>query len=130
RVRVACGVVKIVRVLFIFIVAYRLVRDLTTFLFIQLLFVALFILVGYLGFSYVRRSEQSSLWVGMAKEAAHQLGTPISSLMGWTELLKSGELEPEQQKAAVREIEDDIERLKRVASRFSDIGSLPKLEVT
>ena len=114
---------------FIFYDDSQLVRELTIFPYIQLLFVALFILVGYLGFSYVRRSEQSSLWVGMAKEAAHQLGTPISSLMGWTELLKTGDLPPEQQHTAVQEIEDDIDRLKRVASRFSDIGSLPKLEV-
>lgn len=107
----------------------RLVRELTIFPYVQLLFVGLFILVGYLGFSYVRRSEQSSLWVGMAKEAAHQLGTPISSLMGWTELLKSESLASDQQRTAVEEIENDIVRLKRVASRFSDIGSLPKLEV-
>ena len=60
-----------------------LVARLRWFPYIQLLFVGLFVLVGYFGFSYIRRSEQSSLWVGMAKEAAHQLGTPISSLMGW-----------------------------------------------
>ncbi|MEX1055343.1 MAG: HAMP domain-containing sensor histidine kinase [Rhodothermales bacterium] len=107
----------------------RLVRELRFFPYVQLLFVGLFILVGYLGFSYVRRSEQSSLWVGMAKEAAHQLGTPISSLMGWTELMKSGELTTEQQEDAIEEIENDIQRLSRVASRFSDIGSLPKLDV-
>lgn len=106
-----------------------LVRELRIFPYVQLGFVALFILVGYLGFSYVRRSEQSSLWVGMAKEAAHQLGTPISSLMGWTELLKYGEMPPPQQREALEEIENDIQRLRRVANRFSDIGSLPKLEV-
>lgn len=114
---------------FIFYDDSRLVREITIFPYIQLLFVSLFILVGYMGFSYVRRSEQSSLWVGMAKEAAHQLGTPISSLMGWTELLKSGTMTEEQQHTAFGEIENDVARLKRVASRFSDIGSLPKLEV-
>ena len=57
---------------------------------VQLAVVALFVLVGYLGFSYVRRSEQSMLWVGMAKEAAHQLGTPLSSMIGWVELLRLG----------------------------------------
>lgn len=107
----------------------HLVRELRVFPYVQLGFVSLFILVGYLGFSYVRRSEQSSLWVGMAKEAAHQLGTPISSLMGWTELLRLGDLPPEQQRMALDEIENDISRLKRVANRFSDIGSLPKLDV-
>lgn len=107
----------------------RLIKELRAYPFVQLLFVGLFILVGYLSFSYVRRSEQSSLWVGMAKEAAHQLGTPISSLMGWTELLKTGSLPPEQVHTALDEIEKDIERLRRVTSRFSDIGSLPKLQV-
>ncbi|GIV58422.1 MAG: two-component sensor histidine kinase [Rhodothermaceae bacterium] len=106
----------------------NLIKQLRIFPYIQLLFVGLFILVGYLGFSYVRRSEQSSLWVGMAKEAAHQLGTPISSLMGWVEVLRLPDLPPEQARAAVDEIERDVERLRRVTSRFSDIGSLPKLE--
>lgn len=105
-----------------------LVRELRYYPYIQLLFVGLFVLVGYLGFSYVRRSEQSSLWAGMAKEAAHQLGTPISSLMGWTELLRSGDLPEEQRQEALDEIGKDIARLKRVTNRFSDIGSLPKLE--
>lgn len=107
----------------------NLVKELRIYPYVQLLFVALFILVGYLGFSYVRRSEQSSLWVGMAKEAAHQLGTPISSLMGWTELLKLGDLPAAQQQEAIEEVEKDISRLHRVANRFSDIGSLPKLEM-
>lgn len=106
-----------------------LVRELRIFPYAQLLFVSLFILVGYLGFSYVRRSEQSSLWVGMAKEAAHQLGTPISSLMGWTELLQSGALERQQEEEALEEVKNDIRRLRRVTNRFSDIGSMPKLEV-
>lgn len=106
-----------------------LVRDLRRFPFVQLLFVALFVLVGYLSFSYVRRSEQSSLWVGMAKEAAHQLGTPISSLMGWLEVLRMPDVGREQEQTAFGEIEKDIARLERVTARFSDIGSLPKLEV-
>ncbi len=106
-----------------------LVKELRLFPYIQLLFVGLFILAGYLGFSYVRRSEQRSLWVGMAKEAAHQLGTPISSLMGWHEILGLQDLPPEQETTALDEIAKDIDRLRRVANRFSDIGSLPKLEV-
>ncbi|HMB92235.1 MAG TPA: HAMP domain-containing sensor histidine kinase [Rhodothermales bacterium] len=106
-----------------------LVKELRIYPYLQLLFVGLFILVGYLGFSYVRRSEQSSLWVGMAREAAHQLGTPISSLMGWHELLRMQDHPSEQETMALDEIENDIERLNRVASRFSDIGSMPKMEV-
>ncbi|MDZ4699575.1 MAG: HAMP domain-containing sensor histidine kinase [Rhodothermales bacterium] len=107
-----------------------LIRELRIFPYAQLLFVGLFIAVGYFGFSYIRRNEQSNLWVGMAKEAAHQLGTPISSLMGWTELLRMPELEAEQREAAVDEIENDISRLKRVANRFSNIGSRPQLTPT
>ena len=108
----------------------KLIRELRLFPYIQLLFVGLFIFVGYIGFSYVRRNEQSSLWVGMAKEAAHQLGTPISSLMGWTELLRSNGLNKEQQVQALTEVDKDITRLQRVANRFSNIGSRPQLEVT
>lgn len=108
-----------------------LVARLRWFPYIQLIFVSLFVLVGYFGFSYIRRSEQSSLWVGMAKEAAHQLGTPISSLMGWLEMLRMNRSEqrpPEEDQEAFDEIENDIVRLKRVTARFSDIGSLPKLD--
>ena len=108
----------------------KLIRELRIFPYAQLLFVGLFIFVGYIGFSYVRRSEQSSLWVGMAKEAAHQLGTPISSLMGWTQLLKGSDLAATDQQNAYVEIEKDIARLQRVANRFSNIGSRPKLEST
>ncbi len=105
-----------------------LVSDLRRFPLVQLLFVALFVAIGYVGFSYVRRSEQSSLWVGMAKEAAHQLGTPISSLMGWLELLRLPDRTPDQEQAALVEIGHDIDRLRRVTSRFSDIGSMPRLD--
>ena len=95
---------------------------------VQLAVVGLFVLVGYLGFSYVRRSEQSMLWVGMAKEAAHQLGTPLSSMIGWIELLRLGDAaEPE---TVADELEEDVVRLKRVADRFEKIGSRPDLEPT
>ena len=103
------------------------VRSLRWFPFVQFLFVGLFIFVGYLGFSYVRRSEQSSLWVGMAKEAAHQLGTPISSIMGWIELLRVGGGGVENAQVA-DELEKDVGRLHRVADRFQKIGSVPTLE--
>lgn len=105
-----------------------LITELRLFPWVQLVFVALFVLVGYLGFSYVRRSEQSNLWMGMAREAAHQLGTPLSSLLGWIEVLRSPDLDDEQKEQALEEIENDVERLQRVADRFSDIGSQPKLE--
>lgn len=105
-----------------------LVTAVRWFPYIQLGFVGLFVLVGYVGFSYVRSSEQKSLWVGMAKEAAHQLGTPISSLMGWLEMLRMKEGTDQDQQQAYDEIEKDIQRLTRITSRFSGIGSLPKLD--
>ncbi|MGB3543544.1 sensor histidine kinase [Rubrivirga sp.] len=103
-----------------------LARLIRLFPIVQLGVVGLFILVGYLGFSYVRRSEQSNLWVGMAKEAAHQLGTPLSSMIGWIELLRlEGAVDPAM---VADELEQDTERLKRVADRFEKIGSKPDLE--
>jgi signal transduction histidine kinase len=105
-----------------------LARMIRLFPYVQLAVVALFVLVGYLGFSYVRRSEQSNLWVGMAKEAAHQLGTPLSSMMGWVELLRLGDAaDPEM---VADELEHDVERLRRVADRFEKIGSVPALVPT
>ena len=102
-----------------------LARMIRLFPFVQLGVVSLFVLVGYLGFSYVRRSEQAGLWVGMAREAAHQLGTPLTSLIGWTELLRMGDAVAPAQVAD--ELERDIERLQRVAHRFEKIGSTPDL---
>ena len=96
---------------------------------VQLAVVALFVLVGYLGFSYVRRSEQSSLWVGMAREAAHQLGTPLSSMIGWIELLRLGD-DGVPAATVADELEHDVERLRRVADRFEKIGSTPDLAPT
>lgn len=106
-----------------------LARLIRLFPFVQLAVVGLFVLVGYLGFSYVRRSEQSSLWVGMAKEAAHQLGTPLSSIIGWVELLRLGPDGPDPETVA-DELERDVDRLKRVADRFEKIGSQPVLTAT
>jgi hypothetical protein len=105
-----------------------LITELRIFPWVQLVFVGLFVMVGYFGFSYIRRSEQSSLWMGMAREAAHQLGTPLSSLLGWIEVLRSPDLDADTKDRALDEIENDVERLQRVADRFSDIGSQPKLE--
>ena len=93
---------------------------------IQFIVAALIILIAYLLFSYARRSEQNQVWAGMAKETAHQLGTPLSSLMGWVELLKM----QEDPFVGTREMEKDIERLQIVADRFSKIGSVPVLEPT
>lgn len=92
--------------------------------FIQFTVVGLFFLIAYLLFSTARKSEQNQVWVGMSKETAHQLGTPLSSMMAWIELLKMKGIEDE----SVLEIEKDIHRLQNITERFSKIGSPPKLE--
>lgn len=89
---------------------------------------ALFILVGYIGFSYIKRSEQSNIWVGMARETAHQLGTPLTSMMGWIELLKHQAGNDPKVLETVSEFENDARRLTKVAERFSKIGSKPDLK--
>ena len=86
---------------------------------------AIFILIGYLGFSYIKKSEQQFIWVGMAKETAHQLGTPLSSIAGWLELLK---IKPQMYENALYEIDNDLKRLNKIANRFSKIGSVPELK--
>ena len=93
---------------------------------IQIFVFALFLILAYLLFSYARRSEQNQVWAGMAKETAHQLGTPLSSLMGWIELMKM----QEEPFVGTYEMEKDIERLQIVTDRFSKIGSIPVLEPT
>lgn len=89
----------------------------------------MFILVGYISFSYVKRNEQSNIWVGMAKETAHQLGTPLSSLLGWIELLRMMPEDTTQVLEAAEEMERDVDRLNKVAHRFSKIGSPAQLKV-
>lgn len=90
---------------------------------IQLAIVFLFVFLAYFGFSSTRQAEQNQVWVGMSKETAHQLGTPISSLMAWVELLKIEETGPE----IIQEVEKDVRRLETIADRFSKIGSTPVL---
>jgi signal transduction histidine kinase len=90
----------------------------------QILIITLFLLMAYLLFSYARRSEQNQVWAGMAKETAHQIGTPLSSLMAWIELLK---MQPEKIEG-VEEMEKDVQRLETITERFSRIGSAPVLE--
>jgi hypothetical protein len=90
--------------------------------YIEILVVALFILIGYSGFSSIKKSEERFIWVGMAKETAHQLGTPLSSLLGWMEILKKY---PEQIQKIIPDLERDLGRLNKVTNRFSKIGSVP-----
>jgi signal transduction histidine kinase len=91
---------------------------------VQLIIILVFIVAGYLILSFARRSEQNRVWVGMSKETAHQLGTPLSSLLAWNELLKEQKVDPQ----IMTEIEKDVNRLETIAQRFSKIGSEPELE--
>jgi two-component sensor histidine kinase len=94
--------------------------------YIQLAVIGLFLFIAYLLFSYARRSEQNQVWVGMAKETAHQLGTPLSSMVAWVELLKIKGVDPE----TLGEIAKDVQRLETITDRFSKIGSTARLEKT
>ena len=90
----------------------------------QLLFICLFALLAYLIFNAARRSEQNQVWAGMAKETAHQIGTPLSSLMAWVELLAQNE----ENKSMTIEMEKDLKRLETITERFSKIGSKTELK--
>jgi len=92
--------------------------------FIEIGIVAMFILIGYAGFHSIKKSEERLIWVGMAKETAHQLGTPLSSQIGWLEYLKTN---PKQVGKVVPELEKDLRRLQTITKRFSQIGSLPDI---
>jgi len=97
---------------------------------VQALLVGLFIALGYYLFNTARSSEQNQVWAGMAKETAHQLGTPISAILAWIEHLRlANESDPEQLEI-LDELSTDVERLNLIADRFSKIGSLPELETT
>lgn len=94
--------------------------------YVQLMVIACFVLIGYFVFSYSRKAEQNRVWVGLAKETAHQLGTPLSSLMAWYEYMKvSPKFENEP---IVAELWKDIRRLEVITERFSNIGSVPLLK--
>jgi len=92
---------------------------------VQLSVIAVFALIAYIAFNYSKSAEQNRVWVGLAKETAHQLGTPISSLMAWIEYIK--EDESLNNKEIIEELEKDVQRLEMVTARFSNIGSVPIL---
>ena len=92
--------------------------------YLQLMAIGLFLLVSYLLFSTFRNAEQNQVWVGMAKETAHQLGTPLSSLMAWMAVLEQKQVEA----PLLSELRSDVQRLETIADRFSKIGSVPELK--
>jgi len=101
-----------------------LLRQLIFFPYVQLGVIILFILVSYIAFSVSRTAEQNEVWTGMSKETAHQLGTPISSLIGWMELLKDSDLDP----SIIIDMQKDTSRLEKITDRFSKIGSRPLMK--
>ncbi|MCK3683735.1 HAMP domain-containing sensor histidine kinase [Maribellus sp. YY47] len=100
-----------------------ILRNLRLYPVIQLIVIIVFIVVAYFAFLATNRAEQNQVWVGMSKETAHQLGTPISSLMAWIELLKMKDVDEN----LLQELERDTSRLERITERFSKIGSKPEL---
>jgi len=105
----------------------RLHQLLSYFPFLQLLLLAAFIGVGYISVNNARRAEQNRVWVGMAKETAHQLGTPISAIIGWIEHLRETSYDNPERLDILKEMQNDVERLDLIADRFSKIGSSPSL---
>ncbi len=105
--------------IYIFYGESRLLRTLYYFPLVQLLVVVIFILFGYIAFSSSKQDEQNRVWIGLAKETAHQLGTPTSSLLGWIEYLRTQEVD----QTAVDEMNKDLTHLMKIVDRFSKIGS-------
>jgi signal transduction histidine kinase len=99
-------------------------RQLIYFPYVQLGVIVLFILVSYVAFSVSRKAEQNEVWNGLSKETAHQLGTPISSLIGWVELLNGSDLDP----SMINGMKKDLSRLEKITDRFSKIGSKPAIK--
>ena len=103
----------------------RLINWLIWLPYLQIGLVGLFILLGFISFSVIRNSEKHHIWAGMARETAHQLGTPVSALLGWVDLLKTN---PNRSKSIVKDMDIDLARLQEISNRFGDMGTSPKFE--
>ncbi len=110
---------------YIFYMDSDLLTQIMYYPYVQFMIIGLFLFIAYLLFSMARKAEQNLVWIGMSKETAHQLGTPLSSLMAWLELLKMKGIEYE----GIKEMEKDINRLEIITDRFSKIGSPANLEI-
>lgn len=106
----------------------RLIKQLQLVPLISTLAVGLFFVFAYVSFKTIKENEESNIWVGLAKETAHQLGTPLTSLMGWIELLKLAIDNPEKQSQILMDIQADLNHLNRITTRFSKIGSQEEFE--
>ena len=103
----------------------KLLRSLTAYPYIQMGVMIILALILYMAVVYTKRAEQNRVWVGLSKETAHQLGTPISSLMAWVEFFRASGTDPE----ITEEIDKDVRRLSVIADRFSKIGSRPEMDL-
>jgi signal transduction histidine kinase len=111
-------------ILYVYYDDSTVLKQLQLFPFIQLTVVFIFIIISFLALNSTQKAEQNRVWVGLSKETAHQLGTPISSLMAWVEYLKSKNIDSH----LLDEMDKDVQRLKTIAERFSKIGSNPDPE--
>ena len=102
-----------------------LIQKIKIWTYVEIILIGLFICIGFVGFSYIRHSEKQNIWIGLSRETAHQLGTPVSALLGWLDYLKHEKTDLEK---ILPEIESDIERLQQVNRRFSKMGSKPEVE--
>lgn len=105
----------------------KVITQLKYYPYLQIVSAVFFIIIAYISFSYMKKNEQSNIWVGMSRETAHQLGTPISSLMGWAELLNINYQNEDKVLDISDEMRSDLSRLNKIAKRFSKIGSSPEL---
>ena len=103
----------------------NLIKRLQWLPFLEIGAVAIFIILGFAGFTLIRNSEKRHIWVGMARETAHQLGTPVSALMGWVDIIKNN---PQKLDDVLDEMSTDINRLEQIVDRFSKMGSEAKME--
>ena len=102
-----------------------LIQKIKIWTYVEIISIGLFICIGFVGFSYIRNSEKQNIWIGLSRETAHQLGTPVSALIGWLDYLKHEKTDLEK---ILPEIESDIDRLQQVNRRFSKMGSKPEVE--
>ena len=102
-----------------------LIQKIKIWTYVEIISIGLFICIGFIGFSYIKHSEKQNIWIGLSRETAHQLGTPVSALLGWLDYLKYEKTDLEK---VLPEIESDIERLQQVNRRFSKMGSKPEIE--
>ena len=102
-----------------------LIQKIKIWTYIELISIGIFVCIGFIGFSFIRNNEKQNIWIGLSRETAHQLGTPVSALIGWLEYLKNKKTAIDE---VLPEIESDIDRLQQISRRFSKMGSSPEIE--